>query len=336
MKSPYLSIILPIRMTESRTELLSQIDNISLDEMIPPEIEFIIVDDGSPSPYASQIQEKCHTLNLRYLRLMSQAEPFSLARTRNAGAAIAEGEFIMFQDLDILPYHGFYRDLLIEIEAQELAKSISSFLMIGVIYLTREGTESYQPDKKHYYIDKMLQHDEAYIQKHSSGTSHILLHKKHFETLGGYDEYFSKWGHEDIEFNARLILQDNLYSLPSNFLKDERNFSNIYQYEGWKSLYRLYGDRTLYKGIVLFHAWHSNDKESSYYDNKLKNKHYFHRKLEAHLQAYQKKQGYQLSSKSPLLDRYQYARSPENRLQCKSLLQTIYFTLKKKFRTSKK
>lgn len=331
MKNKYLTIILPIRITEDSINLLDKISNYKLDIDIPSIIDFIIVDDGSEEKYSILIQSICSNLSIKYIYLNTTKLPFSLARIRNNGAKEALTPYIMFQDLDMLPYKGFYNDLINEINIQNLKTNRKKFIMISCIYLTEEASATFDPNSKQFYLDKLLIRDKKYIDKFSSGTSLILLNKDYFFEIGGYDEKFFRWGHEDIDLNCRLILKDNLYKLPQNFLKDEKNFSNIFQYEGWKSIYRLYGDRTFYKGIVLFHDWHETTNKNDYYSNKKKNKELFHKKLLEYFINYKEFKNYELHEDSILLDRYKYSNSPQNRLKCKSFFFTIYNKIKKKF-----
>jgi predicted glycosyltransferase involved in capsule biosynthesis len=331
-----LTVILPIRITQHRLNLINQIKNIFLDSKIPKNVNFLIVDDGSEDVYAAKIKSLCNKHAISYLYLNTLKKPFSLARARNAGANAANTTFIMFQDLDMMPYNGFYKDLLIEIDAQELVNKLNSFIMISTIYLTKEGSEVFHPSRRQFYIDKMLVNDTKYIQKFSSGTSLILLHKKHFLSIGGYDEKFFNWGHEDIDLNCRLILQDNLCKLPKEFSRDERNFNNIFEYTGWKSIYRLYGDRTFLKGIVLFHSWHETDQNTAYYSNKKINKKYFHQKLLQYEKSYVPNTTYQLTKDSILFDRYKYSISYTNRLKCRFILCTLYRNIKKYLTTKRR
>jgi len=324
-----LTVILPIRVTKERIETIEHIQNIKLDNNIPSNVSFLIVDDGSEEIYSKDIKNKSQEVNAKYLYLNSSSKPFSLARARNQGAKSAKSKFIMFQDIDILPYNGFYRDIIQEIKVQEIEKRVNSFLIIGVIYLSKYASINYNSFSKQYLLDKAIIGDKKYVERYSTATSITLLHKEHFDSIGGYDEKFEKWGHEDIDLNCRLILQDNLAKLPKEFILDEKNFNNIFEYKGWKSIYRLYGDRVFFKGIVLFHYWHSTKQNSNYYANKEKNKKYFHTKLQKYIENYIEKRSYKLTKESILFDRYKYSLSPSNRLKCKSILYSIYYKIRK-------
>jgi len=325
-----LTIILPIRVTEDRINLIEQLDYINLDKN-NKNIEFIVVDDGSSLFYREKIEKKCNILNIKYIFVNTENRDFSIARARNRGAESSSTPFIMFQDIDMMPYKGFYKELINEIKIQNLFNKPTHFIMIGTIYLTQKGTKEYKPHLKNLFIDRLLLNDKEYIDRYSTATSLIIINKDFFLSLNGYDEKFEKWGHEDIDFNCRIILKNNLVKLPEEFILDEKNFNNIFEYKGWKSIYRLYGDRTFIKGIVLFHSWHPISIDNDYYANRTKNKNYFHTKLKGYLKEYKQKSGYVLSKESILFDRYKYALSPNNRLKCKSFFYAIYYKLKKFF-----
>jgi len=325
-----LSIILPLRVTKEREEILNQLSYIYLDSKMPDVIEFIVVDDGSIQKYAFEIELKCKELEISYIYLNTQEKDFSLARARNNGAKNASSNLIMFQDIDMMPYDNYYNDLLNEINIQNILNNKKSFLMISSIYLTQEATNHYKAFNKQFLIDKMIINDSKYIEKFSTGTSLILLNKEHFFNIGAYDENFVNWGHEDIDLNCRLILEDNFVKLPLDFLKDEKNFNNIYQYSGWKSIYRLYGDRTFLKGIVLFHAYHKTESDTDYYLNKKNNKSYFHQKIKIKIIEYKAKNNYIITTESILFDRYKFSLSKENRLKCNSYFHLLLKKIKLK------
>ena len=46
------------------------------------------------------------------------------------------------------------------------------------------------------------------------------------------------------------------FPTPRDWSLERFNFNTIYEYSGWKAVYRLYGDICFYHGIVLFHGTH--------------------------------------------------------------------------------
>jgi len=268
-----LTVIIPVRFSSSRG-VIKRLDYLLKDNELDKHrknINFIIVDDGSSLKERTLIQEKSKHLDLGYLFINSTDKPFSISRARNLGAIHARSTYIMFMDVDLVPYDGFYGELLSEIEIQNLEKFANDFIMISVIYLTEKGgSEFLRIDshlRKNKAINWLLLDNTNVIEKFSSGTSVCLYNRDIYLGLGGCDEAFEEWGFEDLEFNLRMIRAANKFSFPKAICDDYKNFSSIVEYKGWKSMYRLFGDITFQKGIVLFHIWHKVDKQSSYIRN---------------------------------------------------------------------
>ncbi|MGN5477231.1 hypothetical protein ACTMU2_11055 [Cupriavidus basilensis] len=107
--------------------------------------------------------------------------------------------------------------------------------------------------------------DKTAIEKFSTGTSVTVWRRDYFLASGGNDAEFNGWGYEDLEYATRAIRRRKLFPLPSEFALDYRNFQSVVEYKGWKSVYRLFGDLTFQKGIVMFHAWHPVEQDSRYW-----------------------------------------------------------------------
>lgn len=268
-----LTVIVPVRDSKSRNTLkcLEYMLQDRLLEKYRDRIYFIIVDDGSKASAGIQLKERAKELNLTYLHLDTKNQPFSIGRARNAGAMHAKSTYIMFMDVDLVPYDGFYRDLLQEIQVQELNEFSNDFIMVGVIYLTRAGVEKFwsqEPEtRKTQTIQWLLSENEKYVDKFSTGTSVCLYNRDIYLRSGGNDEQFEEWGYEDLEFNLRMIRESHKYPFPESLCEDYQNFREIVEYRGWQSIYRLFGDITFQKGIVLFHMWHEVDEELPYMKN---------------------------------------------------------------------
>lgn len=166
----------------------------------------------------------------------------------------------MFLDADLVPYPGFFKDVLLEARLAQLDQHVSRFLMLPVIYLTELGYQVMQEmtpsEWRHFFINAVMRTDGDLIEKCSSGTSVIVVDRMYYLSRGGQDTGFVGWGYEDYEFTNRLIRRDRQFPLPRNWLSMAGNLFTISKFEGWKSVYRLYGDWMAAKGIYLFHAPH--------------------------------------------------------------------------------
>lgn len=278
-----LTVIVPVRWSEDRPDLIERISYLKHDEKTPTDVEFIVIDDGSTQSSSLIIQNTCIRNSIRYHRIDSELDVFSVGRARNVGAQLASNRFIMFQDVDLLPYNGFYNDVLGEIEIQKLNIYYERFLMFGVIYLTQAATQEYLSTQKNIrknaFIQHLLDDDKSRIEKFSTGTSVTVWNRNYFLASGGNDPDFRGWGYEDIEFMCRAIRKVKKHPLPDEFALDYRNFQSITEYRGWKSIYRLFGDATFQKGIVLFHAWHPIKSEGEYQSERSRNRKLFEKKL---------------------------------------------------------
>lgn len=280
-----LTIIIPVRCAAERSDAMERLSFILHDTTRPTCTEVLVVDDGSPVSMGRRLRQKCADLGLRYLRIDSETEPFSIGRARNAGVQAAHGRHVMFQDIDLMPVPDFYRNVLREIEVQRLDQFAERFLMFGVIYLTPEATQEYLDTQAELrssrFVQYLLESDATRIEKFSTGTSVTVWNRHYFLATGGNDPDFAGWGYEDIEYMCRAIRRANRFPLPEEFPLDYRNFQTIGEYRGWKSVYRLFGDMTFQKGMVMFHAWHPVEQASAYVRAKDRNRRLFETKLAA-------------------------------------------------------
>jgi predicted glycosyltransferase involved in capsule biosynthesis len=278
------TVTLPIRATDAADLLITRLDYALMDEDRPREVGFLVVDDGSPADVSTTIQQRCAANGYGYLRLDTEPFPFSVGRARNYAAMYARSRYVMFQDVDLVPWTGFYRQALGELEVQRLEQRASDFLMFGVVYLTESATQELfatPPERRRQqFLHYLLINDSTRIEKFSTGTSVNLYNREYFLARGGNDDDFEGWGFEDLEFNTRCIWRLQKFPVPTEWLLDYKNFQAIDTYRGWKSAYRLQGDLTFFKGLVLFHAWHPVEHHSSYMVRRAQNQRLFQEKME--------------------------------------------------------
>ncbi|NOV22347.1 glycosyltransferase [Cupriavidus necator] len=278
-----LTVAIPVRWASERSDLLERLTFARMDTDLPAEVEILVIDEGSPRDLADRLVAECRKHGYAYHRLETEHLPFSIGRARNAAAQCGLSDYLMFQDVDLMPYIGFYRDVLREADVNGLDESVDNFLMFGVIYLTEAATQDFRQMapglRRQKYIQLLLQNDPSAIEKFSTGTSVTVWRRDYFLATGGNDPDFNGWGYEDLEYACRAIRRRKKFPLPSEFALDYRNFQSIVEYKGWKSIYRLFGDMTFQKGMVLFHAWHPVEQRSDYMAAKARNRQLFERKL---------------------------------------------------------
>jgi predicted glycosyltransferase involved in capsule biosynthesis/tetratricopeptide (TPR) repeat protein len=271
-----LSVIIPLRVSADRNDALERLQNSLLDAEFPREkVEIVVVNDGSPIDNEHEVIGLCKDNEFGYIGLDTELEYFSAARCRNLAASIVKSQYIFFQDVDLMPVDGFYKNLLDDIVIHKLSEKVNNFLMYGVVYLTEEASSDFKKcstlEKKSLYFEA-LDRESPKIEKTSTCTSCILMSRASYLIRGGMCEDFNGWGYEDLEFETRIARLSRKFPLPPEWLRDIGSFSNIDAYVGWKSMLRLFGDLTWSKEGVLYHCYHPVDNNSKY---KLKRKNNF-------------------------------------------------------------
>lgn len=306
--SAMLSIIIPIRAVSNR-DISERLSYSVSDPLLDRErIDFIVVDDGSPLAEKCHHEAICKKLKLKYHYIDSQNKNINMARARNIGVRLAQTKYVMFMDIDLYPYPGYYNDILKEIEIQKLDEHKDDLIMTGVIYLTqKQGVDQFfntKPEKrKTLFLQECRKKKSEIIEKISTGTSVTLMHRERYLELGGYDERFEQWGYEDLEFNLRAMYYSDKFPLPKDFTKDIKSFADIDVYRGWKSMYKLYGDITFKKEIVLFHIWHEVDRESNYAKGYEQNRQQFVKKITA-MSKEKRSKTFRVRKEDPLFDQF--------------------------------
>lgn len=277
MKDIKISVIIPISVKTSSEWLIDRLHFPLSDKAISSKIEFIYVDYGSSSQQSKKIKSFCETENCKYIKVDTADQILSFSSARNTGASIATGDYLLFLDVDLVTYDGFYNLLLTEIETIREYEDYNecAFIMLPVIYLTETGTQKFfhinSSIRKNYFMEDL--YDKGLCtERYSTGTSAIVVSRYTFCTLGGFPEEFLGWGGEDIVFNNRLIRAWAKYPIPKDYSHDIGSMHGINIYKGWKAMYRLHGDRSFHKGLFLFHAWHPVNLSSTYKDLWKKNK----------------------------------------------------------------
>ncbi len=278
-----LTIVLPIRVSEDRKDIIDRLAYIEQNGALPEEIQVLVIDDGSKINISKEIMEFCQAKQYSYLRLDTHLFPISMARARNAAAVSIETRYVLFQDVDLLPYEGFYQDMMKEIYISKMKEVDDEFIMFGVIYLTKDSTQEFfdtEPSlRKHKFIQYFLEDRKDKVEKFSTGTSVVVFNRYHYLMHGGQSEDFEKWGYEDLEFMVRLGRARMKFPRPNEYQLDYKGFSNVYEYKGWKSMYRLFGDMTFAKGMIMFHSWHPVNHDGDYKLGSKKNRLLFEQKM---------------------------------------------------------
>ncbi|MEK3857185.1 glycosyltransferase [Cytobacillus sp. FSL H8-0458] len=266
-KKGILGVIIPFRYSIDRKDALERVKNL-FNVKLPNGVKFFLVDSGSPDNISEELQSICNLNNNDYLYVDTKTEIFSAGKARDIGAIYCNTEFLFFQDVDLLPYEGFYEELLMEIEIQKLRENSAEILMVPCIYLSEEGSKIYKntpnDERKSRFFQYLLEEDKDIISFLAPGTSAIVINRSHYLSIGGHDKDFFGHGFEDFEFNHRAITINNKFIRPTKYYEDFKHW-NANKYEGFRSMFRLYGDILFAKGIFLAHIWHEPIVKGSKY-----------------------------------------------------------------------
>lgn len=275
--------IIPVRLGKDRGDALERLGFFRLDTRLPDSFGFVVVDDGSAPDDGLKIRAACEQLGIGHIRIESGSMDFAVGRCRNVGAMYARSRYVLMQDVDLMPYPGFYQGLLDEMQVQGLGDDAKKFLMVPCVSLTEAGTRQFFSTEPEIRSRKFLHcawiKDESIIEKVSSGTSANLYNRLWFLSRGGNSEEFEGWGYEDYEFNTRAILHLNYFPVPADWLLQKYNFGSVLEYRTWRAVYRLFGDMLFYKGSAYFHAWHPIMPRGDYMRRKRRNWETFRRKM---------------------------------------------------------
>ena len=198
--SPAVSVVLP---TYDRERLLGRAGSSVLAQTYC-DFELIVVDDGSTDGTRA-VMRSMSDPRLRYLRLERNR---GAAAARNAGIAVARGEYVAFQDSDDewLP-----AKLELHMRAFETASP-----EVGVVYsdmhrVFADGTVRYRPSPTvlcGVLIDAM----RGFYQVCGLGIQAAVIRRECFARVGGFDEAFAAL--EDLELFVRLAKRYRFERLP--------------------------------------------------------------------------------------------------------------------------
>jgi glycosyltransferase involved in cell wall biosynthesis len=191
---PFFSIVIP---TYNRPQPLQECLTALLNLDYPHNrFEVIVVDDGSSVPLQSIVEPFQSTLSLTFLRQVN-AGP---AKARNAGAAIAKGEFVAFTDDDCTPDAHWLMVLAKQFENSPQA-------VLGGKTINRLSTNLYATAHQ-ILVDYLYLHYNANPKQARFFTSNnMALALEQFQKIGCFDTTFPLAAGEDREFCDRWLSQ---------------------------------------------------------------------------------------------------------------------------------
>lgn len=228
------SIVIPIY--NRQEELERTLTGLTIQNYPRDLIEVIVADDGSSVSYQEIIGKYSGKLNLKYVKQDDQG--YRLAAVRNMGIRESTNEVVILLDCDMIPVPGFVashakwfhacnenivvvgdRGFIdpVGLEPIEIEKE-----MRGLFPTRRAMAPESIRDEEEPYLDWRIRHYKKtdFLKKsldpyrYASG-GNVSFRKSYAVKAGLFDEEFSFWGGEDIEFFYRMHLK-GAYIIPDN------------------------------------------------------------------------------------------------------------------------
>jgi GT2 family glycosyltransferase/tetratricopeptide (TPR) repeat protein/glycosyltransferase involved in cell wall biosynthesis len=196
--------------TFNRPSLLRQA-MASVQSLTYPNLEVVLVDDGSTQPEAlAYLEELKPSFDQRGWRIVRQ-ENLYLGAARNTGARHASGDFFLFMDDD-----NWAEPEEISILVKTALRTGADIVSCGMNYF--HGHEA--PDTRAGSETRWLPLGGAASVgafQNCFGDANALVRRSCFESLGGFTEDYGVT-HEDWEFHARAVLQGFKLTVVPEFL----------------------------------------------------------------------------------------------------------------------
>jgi glycosyltransferase involved in cell wall biosynthesis len=167
-----------------------------LDQTLPAGavLDVILVDDGSAdgTVQALRILEPA-------ARVLALAQNQGRSGARNAGAAMASGDCIVFMDCDCIPADGFIAAHLQQIQRGAVA---------SCGHVTGASPDFWGRYQKDASARRKGQH--AAGTEYSGSSSNLAVRRSDFEAIGGFDIGYGRYGFEDRDLLIRLAQRGSI------------------------------------------------------------------------------------------------------------------------------
>ncbi len=211
--------------------------------------ELIISDDGSSENIVAEIQDLIKDFKFN-IKFVEQADlGFRLARCRNNAVRVAEGDYIIFVDQDLMFSTGFLREFVNSISEknvivgypirlnQEQSKKITFENLLSGDFsdIITESQKNkilfqYRKDKFNRFLQSLKIQKKG--TKFRGGITGMF--KKDYLEINGYDENFIGWGNEDDDFGRRLLAAG---------IRPINPFKDVYPLHHWHQEFHNNGER---------------------------------------------------------------------------------------------
>lgn len=189
MHDALVSIVIPVYRDGARAVMAT---SSVLRQALPhgTSIEIIVVDDGSDDDTPDLLSRQSDS-RVRVVRL-----PHNQGRSaaRNAGAAQARGDVVLFMDCDCLPADDSLIKAHLEVWDARVVASLGAVVGNGDGFWAR-----YQAEASHR---RARQHSNG--MRYSGSSQNLMVSRARFNDCGGFDEEYRTYGFEDRDLQLRL------------------------------------------------------------------------------------------------------------------------------------
>ncbi len=202
----------------NRSDLMKRsLISLNSQSILPDEV--IVTDDGSEENILEVLKSIAPKVNYKLKYVRQENDGFRAAKARNNGARLAQNEYLVFCDQDILSTKNYLKTFIDNADK-------SKFIVSYPVRLTKEQTlllndeiidsfgfnEIIQPGQKFKIKKQYIKDNYSYFLKKigyskkgpklRSGV--FAIHKDTFIKVNGFDEKYKGWGNEDDDLGNRL------------------------------------------------------------------------------------------------------------------------------------
>ncbi|KPL58834.1 glycosyltransferase family 2 protein [Rossellomorea vietnamensis] len=193
-KLPKVSVIFPVR-NEGKNVKMTLDSLFTVKSNI--EMEAIIVDDASTDQCCHFLSNYPHKDKVTYIR----TNGIGPANARNLGAENAHSDYLAFCDAH-MTFEPFWIDRLVHHVIHGRSNAVCPAIGSLTDPLIKGYGQSLTPSLKIKWHQK---HKYLFETAVLPGAC-IVISKKVFQDIGGFETGFSTWGHEDVELSLKLWL----------------------------------------------------------------------------------------------------------------------------------
>lgn len=201
---------------------------------------------------------------INFIPVYSDKEDLELAKLRNLAVSKVRTEIILFLDLDIYPDINLFRNLAKKV------LTCKKFSIAPCIYLTKKGNTFVGVEDGKVLIDKCIKYSDDIYMHWAIPSSVMAIRKDDFLSIGGFFEGYLGHGYEDFDFMIRLACYHGAISKTPQLLIDKPYRAPLLS-EGFRSYLGSLCIYNLLEGNIAFHLYHSKDKHSEYYKQRINN-----------------------------------------------------------------